>query len=84
MSKTVEEKSPWMTTGEAAEYRKCTKRTIMRHRVGWTSKPPAPGKIRFKMMVIGTKIKPRYYRPDVTAAYDFEDLKKVENSMSRE
>ncbi len=61
--------NPWMTTKEVCEYRRCHRVTLFRMRIPWCDKRVV-GKIRYRLMVIGTKLLPRYFRSDVEAAYN--------------
>jgi hypothetical protein len=57
--------SPWMTRLEAAEFLRVHPDTIDNHRVLWTEGAVIPGKMRYKMLKIGSSRLPRIWREDV-------------------
>ena len=64
-SELIGDDSPWMTVREAATFRRCHPDTIEKNRVAWTEDPPAPGKMRYKLLLVGSVYSPRICRDDV-------------------
>jgi hypothetical protein len=61
--------SPWMTTSEAAAFRRVSRFTIWRHRTPWTEATPPRGQWRYKLMAQGSSKVPRYWRADIEASF---------------